>query len=1034
MPQIDYNDPKYQTAAAAILQRRGNNESEANITSAVRDFLLSTRLVAPDEIAEEVSPSDRSVSRVDLTALDTFIEVKKRIGTTDSFNPNENYVRQLDEYLVESMAHGQGARMGILTDGRYWLLRWPNAGEVKTTKPYAFTLDSAADWLPLYEWLRDEALVALSDIPACATNVEQHFGPNSPSYQRDIDVLNALYQKTKDRETVRVKCRLWETLLQAALGEIAQTDNPLDDLFVRHTYLSMVVGMVVQAYFGMDIRQRAANDPTDLLYGRQFRDATGLQDIIESDFFAWPAEVGGQPLIETMARHVARFKWKEAPADIAATLYEAVIPPDERRRLGEYYTPEWLAQAMVQEVVTDPLGQRVLDPSCGSGTFIAVAVRHFVEAATAAQMDPKEAVKRLREAVMGIDVHPVAVRLARTAWIMAARPLIDAVAEAGYVGNVAIPVYLGDALQLHYQTGDLFISGDIGIEVEGDEFDKKLIFPIDLVEQADTFDLLMSDIADAIERGHDPLVALDDHGITDPAQRQTLAATIAIMQDLHAEGRNHIWAYYTRNLVRPVALSRRRVDVIVGNPPWLNYSNTASVLRDKLVQQSKDLYHIWQGGRYATHQDVAGLFFTRSVALYLRDGGVIAMVLPHSALQTGQYAKWRTGQWGDLAVNFGYKPAWDLEKLEPNTFFPVASCVAFAERMGVGNINATPLTAEVEQWQGAAGAKDVRREQIAITDTSVSGTSPYADRFRQGASIVPRCLFFVHEVESTTLVRAAQTITVDPRRGSNDKAPWKALYLTAITGQTIEKTHLFDVHLGETVVPYATLTPLKALLPLKRNDPELPVDANGTGGIHLGGLEQRMRGRWQKVSTLWEQHKGANDKKNLMNRLDYHRELSAQLEWRKNDKDVPIRLVYTSSGRPTAAIIDTHDAIIDYTLFWAPCKDLQEAHYVLAIINSRALYETAKPLMAKGQFGARHLQKHLWKLSIPEYDTTNCLHQNIATAGQAAASGAAQQLKVLRQERGAAVSTTIVRRELRRWLAQSGEGEQIETLVKQLLA
>ena len=54
MPQIDYNDPKYQTAAAAILQRRDTNESEANITSAVRDFLLSTRLVDPDEIAEEV--------------------------------------------------------------------------------------------------------------------------------------------------------------------------------------------------------------------------------------------------------------------------------------------------------------------------------------------------------------------------------------------------------------------------------------------------------------------------------------------------------------------------------------------------------------------------------------------------------------------------------------------------------------------------------------------------------------------------------------------------------------------------------------------------------------------------------------------------------------------------------------------------------------------------------------------------------------------------------------------------------------------
>ncbi len=40
MAQIEYNDPKYQAAAAAILQRHDSNEPEANITSAVRDFLL----------------------------------------------------------------------------------------------------------------------------------------------------------------------------------------------------------------------------------------------------------------------------------------------------------------------------------------------------------------------------------------------------------------------------------------------------------------------------------------------------------------------------------------------------------------------------------------------------------------------------------------------------------------------------------------------------------------------------------------------------------------------------------------------------------------------------------------------------------------------------------------------------------------------------------------------------------------------------------------------------------------------------------
>ena len=138
----------------------------------------------------------------------------------------------------------------------------------------------------------------------------------------------------------------------------------------------------------------------------------------------------------------------------------------------------------------------------------------------------------------------------------------------------------------------------------------------------------MGDIAEAIENGDDPYLALDDHGITDPGERKTLEMTIAAMQRLHNEGRNHIWAYYTRNLVRPVALSRSKVDVIVGNPPWLNYNRTVSTLRTELERQSKNIYGIWTGGKYATHQDVAGLFFARSVDLYLKDGGVIGWCCP----------------------------------------------------------------------------------------------------------------------------------------------------------------------------------------------------------------------------------------------------------------------------------------------------------------------------------------------------------------------------------------------------------------------
>ena len=336
------------------------------------------------------------------------------------------------------------------------------------------------------------------------------------------------------------------------------------------------------------------------------------------------------------------------------------------------------------------------------------------------------------------------------------------------------------------------------------------------------------------------------------------------MQRLHDEGRNHIWAYYTRNLVRPVALSRRKVDVIVGNPPWVIYRNTASTLRTELERQSKDLYGIWVGGRHANHQDISSLFFARCVDLYLKDGGVIGMVMPHSALQTGQHSKWRTGSWQSkpvgrgrnraptrvLSVDFDRKMAWDLEGLEPNTFFPVPASVVFARRSGEAG-KAAPLAGEVERWLGTAGATDVNRSRILITDTSVEGDSIYSGHSRQGAVIVPRCLFFVDETRNPAVVQAGQTITVNPRRGSQDKEPWKSLDLTAISEQTVEAAHVFDVHLGETVVPYATLHPLRAILPLRRGEYEIPSGERWCGRRCPGktGPEdaQPLAGRQQPV-------------------------------------------------------------------------------------------------------------------------------------------------------------------------------------------
>ena len=1024
-----HDDPECREIAAELLRRHGELQAEANITSSIRDFLVRTGLVESSDIREESSPAEGSGSAVDLAALDSFIEVKRRIG--DGIKPDAGNVEQLDGYLDAAMEASKGVRIGVLTDGKYWVLRWPNAAKVNTSPPYAFTLTDADRWYALYEWLRDNALVARKDIEPTAEEIRNQFSPTSPLYEREIDTLRALYERFSGYETVAVKRRLWHDLLRTALGEVVE-GNEFDDLFVRHTYLTMVVGMVVQATFGMDVSQIAENDPEDLLRGRQFAEATGLHGVVESDFFAWPIEVGATPLIRTIARRVARFDWSSPPSDIAATLYQTVIPASERRQLGEYYTPRWLAKAIVKEIVTDPLNQRVLDPSCGSGTFIAECVEHFLKAAKQQKVPDTKIFEMLRNAVTGIDVHPVATHLARAAWVIAARPAIARSVSTA----VTVPIYLGDSLQLRYQSRDMFAAQNVTISVR-DEDDTELLFPISLVNRAESFDQMMVDVADYLESGQDPKLALQDIAGLSDAELETLSATIDKLQDLHSKGRDHIWAYYTRNLVRPITLARNKVDVIVGNPPWITYNKTSDALREGLAQQGRHDYGIWTGGSFATQQDVASLFYVRCSDLYLRDGGIIGMVMPNSALIAGQYRKWRSGEWSardksrTLHVDFSAAIPWDLERLEPNSFFPNTSSVIFARRVGEDGTG-TPLKGSVENWTGPAGSAQVKRTVSKLADVSEGHLSPYANIARNGATLYPRVLLLVDEISNPATVSVGHTITTKPRRGSYDKEPWRSLELPPLHSNTIEQDHAFAAYLGESVVPYATLDPLTVVLPIKKGSRRLERVENDQYGIAMNSLGRRMRDRWREINRSWEQNRKPGNTTLLIDQIDHYGKLSSQLEWQNDRGDYRLRVVYTKSGEPTATMVREDDAIIDNLLYWLRCSSLDEAYFLIATINSRALYDAVRPFMPKGQFGARDVHKHLWRLPIPEFDVADATHVAVSDAGRNAAVGVERELGNLR-ERYARLTVTIARREIRKWLRESVEGKKVEEVVGVLL-
>ena len=113
------------------------------------------------------------------------------------------------------------------------------------------------------------------------------------------------------------------------------------------------------------------------------------------------------------------FRLADVRTDVLKGLYESLIDPEQRHVLGEYYTPDWLAERICATAVRDPLNERVVDPACGSGAFLFHAVRQLLAAADAAGMSNEDALARCCDRVLGIDVHPVAVQIARVTYLLA---------------------------------------------------------------------------------------------------------------------------------------------------------------------------------------------------------------------------------------------------------------------------------------------------------------------------------------------------------------------------------------------------------------------------------------------------------------------------------------------------------------------------------------------------------------------------------------------------------------------------------------
>jgi hypothetical protein len=142
---------------------------------------------------------------------------------------------------------------------------------------------------------------------------------------------------------------------------------------------------------------------------------------------------------------------------------------------------------------------------------------------------------------------------------------------------------------------------------------------------------------------------------------------------------------------------------------------------------------------------------------------------------------------------------------------------------------------------------------------------------------------------------------------------------------------------------------------------------------------------WKQAEKLWKAHKSKSDPGELLDRIDFHGQLSAQLTGSS------IRVVYAASaGTMAAAMIEDEVVLIEHKLYWAPVSSRDEGLYLTAILNSNVVIELVRPMQPKGLFGERDIDKYVWQLPIPLYDGGNKDHAALVSLAEKASKAAAQ--------------------------------------------
>ncbi len=361
--------------------------------------------------------------RVDSVYSRVLIEYKNpsdpsaRIGPKADSPGSKKVVEQIKSRfrgMKDEHRHPLGSLFGVGLDGKYFIFVRFRDGAWQVQEPAEVNRHSAERFL----W----ALFNLGQKgkPFSPEYLAGDFGANEASIA--VPGVHALYDAilAADHPKAHTFFNQWKILFGEVCGY--DVDNPSDKvkkladsygialkglkpaelLFSLHSYYALFMKLLaaetvaffhrgllksqVQKLLQAGTSQKLKRELEELEAGSIFRHLN-ITNFLEGDLFAWYTSVWSdaiEKLVRDMMTRLDNYNpgtLSEDPVtsrDLLKKLYQQLFPKSVRHDLGEYYTPDWLAEHVLNELgyEGDP-DKRLLDPACGSGTFLVMAINRI---------------------------------------------------------------------------------------------------------------------------------------------------------------------------------------------------------------------------------------------------------------------------------------------------------------------------------------------------------------------------------------------------------------------------------------------------------------------------------------------------------------------------------------------------------------------------------------------------------------------------------------------------------------------------------